>query len=658
MKEGFTYLETGKYNQAEFFFKKILTEYPTNKTAKLCYGRAIGLNGNSKKSVEIFTDLLNEYPQDFEIKLNYAESLLWNKNYNQAKGYYQNLVKENSKSFPALLGYANTLSNLKVYDQALEFVNKALLVSPGNLNALTSKKYIYLGYANQYVQKRDYRTSIKLLNENLLLFENDTETLQNLANVYLISNDLSKAEATYKTIGASSQNKQISLNGLALVSHLNGKEKEALKISSKAMNSINNQTGKRVSQQTKERYVQALIWNRKYNDASGLIKKINKEFPNENWALLLRATLNIYKSNFKESLTDYNRVIKNDSTSFDGNLGKANALKASRFYNEAYIASDKALIFHNNQKDIVGFIKNLNTDFTPFVETKSIYSIDNGNNEAISLHTGIEFPLSTRLRLNASYTSRNTKNTESNIEATAQSFSGGLSYQINPKFSFKGNIGITSTEHFSQLSTDIKLLIKPSNLQDLTIGYNREIQNFNADLLNREIVQNNFYANYSLNTNFNLGWFTQYFYTTQSDNNTRNLLFTSLYYSILNKPVLKTGINYQHITFKDQVPTIYFSPEKFNAVEVFIDLFKDKGLSKLFYGLNAATGYQFIEDEDKQNIYRIQGKLGYKFSDRCITNLYVNHSNIASAIASGFKYTEVGFEFKWYFTRKPIFRKK
>lgn len=658
MKEGFTYLETGKYKKAVVFFKNILIEYPKNKTAKLCFGRAIGLNGNSQKAVEVFTDLLKNYPNDFEIKLNYAESLLWNKNYTKAKSYYQNLVKEDSKSFPALLGYANTLSNLKIYDQALEYVNKALVVSPGNLNALTSKKYIYLGYANQYVQKRDYKASINLLNQNLLLFKNDTETLQNLANVYLISNDLTKAKEAYQTIGESSSNKLVSLNGLALVSHLNGKEKEALKISSKAMNLINDQTEKRITQQTRERYVQALIWNRKYTEAKNLIQQINKEYPNKNWALLLRATLNIYKSNFEKSLSDYNRVIKNDSTSFDGNLGKANALKASKRYNEAYRAANRALNFHNNQKDIVGFIKNLDTDFTPFAETKSIYSIDNGNNQAISFYTGIQIPISTRLKLNANFTSRNTKNTVSNIEATAKSFSGGVLYQLYPQFSFKGNIGVTTTKDFSQLSTDIAFFIKPINLQNITIGYNREIQNFNADLLNREIIQNNFYANYSLNTNINLGWYTQYYYTTQNDNNTRNLLFTSLYYNILNKPLLKGGINYQHITFKEQVPTVYFSPEKFNAVEVFMDLFKDKGLDKWFYGLNAAAGYQFIEDDAKQNIYRFQGKLGYKFSDRCISNVYINHSNIASAIASGFKYTEVGFEFKWYFTKKPVFRKK
>ena len=149
MKEGFTYLETGKYQEAEVFFKDILKEYPNNKTARLCYGRAIGLNGKATAAVTLFTNLLKDYPTDFEVKLNYAESLLWSKNYPDAKVYYQKLLKENDKSFAALLGYANTLSNLKEFEKALINVDKALEVLPGNPNALVSKKYMRLGLANK-----------------------------------------------------------------------------------------------------------------------------------------------------------------------------------------------------------------------------------------------------------------------------------------------------------------------------------------------------------------------------------------------------------------------------------------------------------------------------------------------------------------------------
>ena len=665
MNEGFTYLETGKYKQAETFFENILITYPKNKTAKLCYGRALGLNGNGERATTIFINLLERYPQDFEIKLNYAESLLWNENYNKAKDYYKNLLEEKPNSFPALLGYANTLSNLKFFNEALEFIDKALLTSPGNLNALTSKKYINLGYANQYVQNGAYKAALKILLKNLQLFKKDIETLQNIANVYLISSDFSKAEATYKTIGISPQNKLTSLNSLALVSHLKGKNKKALEISSKAINYISNKTSESLLQQTKERYAQALIWNRKYKKADILIQKLNNEYPNKNWVLSLRASLNIYKSNFEKSINDYNRILKNDTTSFDGNLGKANALKASGYFIESYKSAENTLKFYKNQKDAVNFIKKLDKSFTPFVVAESSYSFDNGNNKAYSYKATSEFSFSTKFKLLGSYNYRTTSNSLSGLKATSNNVLGGVSYQLLHNIKLKSLIGLasskTETNTFNQLVADISLLTKPFKLQNLELGYKREIQNFNAALLAENIVQNNYLINYSLNTNFRLGWFTQYYYTTQNDKNTRNLIFTSLYYNILEKPSLKAGVNYQNISFKNQVPTIYFSPSKFNAYEVFFNIIKDENITKeneWFYELTAASGFQYIENSKKQRTYRIQSKLGYKFSERSILTLYGSKSNIASATAAGFTFTEIGLRFKWFILRKPFFRKQ
>ena len=665
MKEGFTYLETGKYKQAEIFFENILVSYPKNKTAKLCYGRALGLNGKGKRATTIFINLLERHPQDFEIKLNYAESLLWNENYNKAKDYYKNLLNENPKSFPALLGYANTLSNLKFFDEALKFIDKALLISPGNLNALTSKKYINLGFANQYVQNGDYKTALKILLKNLQLFNKDTEILQNIANVYLISSNYSKAEATYKTIGTSSQNKLTSLNGLALVSHLKGKNKKALEISSKAINYINKKTTAPLLKQTKERYAQALIWNRKYKKVDILIRKLNKEYPNKNWVLSLRASLNIYKSNFKKSINDYNSILTNDTTSFDGNLGKANALKASGYFLKAYKSAENTLKFYKSQKDAINFIKKLDKSFTPFVVAQASYSFDNGNNKAYSYKATSEFSFSTKFKLLGSYNYRTTNNSLSGLKADSNNVLAGVSYQLLNNTILRSLFGLTSskteTNNFNQLIADISLKTKPFKLQNLELGYTREVQNFNAALLAENIIQNNYLINYSLNTNFKLGWFTQYYYTTQNDQNTRNLIFTSLYYNILEKPSLKAGINYQNISFKNQVPTIYFSPSKFNAYEVFFNIIKDESITnknEWFYELTGASGFQYIENNKMQRTYRIQTKLGYKFSERSLLTLYGSKSNIASATAAGFTFTEIGLRFKWFMLNRPFFRKK
>ncbi|WP_369996693.1 tetratricopeptide repeat protein [Winogradskyella sp.] len=661
MQDGFTYLETGQYAKAEQFFNTILKDYPNNKTARLCYGRAIGLNGKTDAANALFSDLLKDYPNDFEVKLNYGESLLWNSNFADAKSYYKGLVTENPKSFAALLGFANTLSNLKEYEDALTYVNRALEVSPGNPNALTSKKYIYLGYAYQNQQGQNYEKAEELLNKNLELFNDDKDTLLNLGNLYLIWEKYDEAQNIYNRLAKQAEHNTIALNGLALVAHLKGKEKQALALSTQAYNSISDSTDTTIKKQTTERYAQALIWNKKFKAASELIDQLIIEYPNENWVLALRATLNIYKSNFKKSLEDYNKILVNDSTSFDGNLGKANVLKALGRTEDAYTSAENTLKYYNKQKDATNFINQLDLSFSPTIETKASHTFDNGDNKAYTFSANVTYPLSTKFQLLGNYSYRLTNNSVKEVSASANNLSFGLSYQLIPNLTLKGIAGLNSAEAennaYNQLLADVSLNIKTFKLQTLELGYKRQVESFNAALLDRELVQNNYYANYNLSTNFNLGWYTQLIHTSQNDGNTRNLLFTSLYYNILPKPGLKAGVNYQHITFKDQVPTIYFSPEQFNAYEVFANLIKDETAAKpkeWFYNLTGAFGYQFIEDDPKQTAYRLQGAFGYKFSERSLLNLYGTHSNIASATAAGFTFTEVGLRFKWVFLKKEF----
>jgi hypothetical protein len=526
-----------------------------------------------------------------------------------------------------------------------------------------------LGLANKKIQTKEYEISEALLKENLKAFNNDKETLVNLANLYLISDQIEKAKKTYETLGESSENELISLNGISLAQHLKGNNKKALNTSKSAFESIDKNTTKTLKNKTTERYIQALIWNKKYAAATTAIRQLldHNENP-ENWMLSLRATLNIYKSDFKKSLEDYRLILKKDSASFDGNLGQANTLKAFGFFNKAYMSAEKTLQFYENQKDAMNFIKQLDLNFTPFLETKASYSFDNGNNEANAYDINAEIPFSTKFKILTNYNYRTTSNSFTNLKAVTNNFLLGASYQLLNNLTVKGSLGVTSSnsdiKKYNQLLTDISIKIKPFKLQNLELGYKRDLQNFNAALLNEEIIQNNLILNYSVNTNFDLGWYTQYYYTFQSDANTRNLFFTSLYYNILEKPSVKGGFNYQNISFKESVNT-YFSPSKFNAIEVFINIIKEEAATKnkeWFYTLTAATGYQYIEEGDKQSTYRIQAKLGYKFSERSLINFYGTKSNIASTAASAtttasFTFSEFGLRFKWIFLKKPLFKK-
>ena len=661
MGQGFNYLESGEYNEAERFFANVLKDYPDNKTARLCYGRAVGLSGNPKEAVRLFTALLKDYPDDFEVKLNYAESLLWEGNFSEAESYYKKLIKEKPNSFSAVLGYANGLSNLKKYSEALIWVNNALAIQKNNQNALISRKFIRLGYAFTLSQDLQYDKAIELLDENLIDFPEDQNTLLNKANIYVITEKYDLAEDAYVRIAATKKDSVTSLIGLSLVYHKKKKDKDALKKAENALTIAEAVGEKDLLLSARERYIQALLWNAKYRQAREELSRFNRLYPDENRIKSLSATYGMYTADFKSSVDTYNTILDKDQGSFDGNLGIANAYRATGQDMKAYEYAFKTLVFYPKQPDATNLIKTLKKSHTPFIENQTAYTFDNGDNIAYSTKFNTEFPLSTKLKILGAYSYRTTENTTTNVEATSQEFSVGLNYTFSGRVSALVNAGINSsnsfTENYTQSLALVQLSLKPFKLQSLDLGYKREMQSFNADLIDREIVMNNLFFNYNLGTNFKLGWFTQGIYTTQSDDNERSLLFTSLYYTFIKKLGLKGGVNYQYISFKEQLPAVYFSPSKFHLYEVFAEL-SNSTENRWFYSLSAAAGRQYVEQDPASTTFRAETKLGHHFSDRFISNIYGKYSNIASATAAGFEFTEIGFRLKWYFLRNPIFNKK
>ncbi|MBU2996687.1 tetratricopeptide repeat protein [Cellulophaga baltica] len=660
MQKGFSMLEVGDFQEAEVFFDSYLKTDPDNKTAKLCYGRAVGLSGEPEKANKIFASLLKKYPQDFEVQINYNESFLWAKKYLVAKPLYEKLAKENPDKFGAVLGYANTLSNLKEYPKALEVVEQAIALQPENESAKVSKKYMNLGFANYYVNKQEYKKGLKLLNEIFVDFKEDKDALLNIANVHLIMKNSDKAIETYKRYATSPKDSITALNGIVLAHHIGEDDKTALKISEFTVEKVYKLADDELLEKTYNRYVQALIWNNKYKIAREEIALLKEKYPDRNWVSALSATYGMYTADFKLSLSNYDDILKRDSASFDGNLGKANALFASDKIIPAYQAAFQTLKVFKGQKDALGFIEKLNIKYTPYVEEHVAYTFDNGDNVAFSSTTNFNVPITTKLNTTLSYQFRTTDNSVTINSASTHVLIAGIWYKLLPKTTVKASLGINNSsfsgESYVQPVIDVKLEMQPFKLQNLTLGYTRELQSFNAELIEREIVMNHFGLNYNLGTNFKLGWYTQLMHTQQSDNNVRNILFTSLYYNLFKKPAFKFGLNFQYITFQDQVPTIYFSPEKYMAFELFGDL-RGNFSEKTTYMLSAASGLQKVEDDDFSVIFRAEAGVKHQFNKRWSADFYAKYSNIASATAAGFEFTEIGFKVKWLFLKEPLFYK-
>lgn len=658
MDAGFQFLEKGEFTNAENFFGNVLKNEPDNRTAQICYGRAMGLNGKPDKANSLFNGLMKKNPNDYEVLINYYESFLWGKRYEEAEKLYANLVEDYPNDFGAVLGYANTLSNVQKYEKALAWVEKALALQPTNQNALISKKYINLGLANVLMKAQDYngaKIKLDLISKD---FPKDREVLLNLANLYLNMNEVALAKATYLTLATNQMDSIVALNGIALAEHIGERNKIALEISKKAKLKIHLVDDKNLKEKTYERYAQALIWNRKFAQAKHFIDSLANQYGDQNWIYALRATWNMYTGNMKTSLTYYNAILETDSTSFDGNLGKANALFALGKIDEASAAVHKTLSIFENQKDALKLLEEINSLYNPSLEEKVSYSFDNGNNLAYTTSTMTNLALSTKFESTLGFQYRWTENSKTTTNANMYTIWAGFAYTMLPKVKLMGMAGLNNAQFeangYTQPFLSTKLVAEPYRLQYLEAGYQRELQNFNTELIEREIVMHHYGLNYNLGSNFGLGWYNQLMYTRQSDGNQRNLLFTSLYHTVLRKPTLKLGLNYQYLAFTEQVPTVYFSPEKYQAGEVFLEI-SGKVFPKSSFRINSATGLQQVEEDGTTSIFRVEVNLKHQFSKRLNGSFYGKYTNIASATATGFQFTEMGILLKWLFKNPPNF---
>lgn len=649
METGFAYLEEGKWTEASAFFENVLEEYPDNKTAKLCYGRAIGLVGKPEEAAVIFTSLLDTYPGDFEIQLNLAESLLWREQYEEAEVFYLELVAKNTTSFPALLGLANTYSNLKKYEVALDFVTKALQVDPENFGAKTSRKYMNLGRASQLIKSNNQELAITLLNANCVDFPGDSESLSALAELYMAQKDFEKANDAYLSINDS----VVLYRGVSLVAHKMFKDKKALAYAQNGVNfSVKNDSIQFLN--ASERLVQALIWSGKYSQASTMIESLKLRFPENAAVLALDATVGMYTSKFAKSIAHYEEILAIDSTSFDGNLGIANAYRAKGERTIAISYAEKTLQFYPDQKDAKALIATIKNEMLPEVQVRGAMTVDNGDNEAWSYGASLNIPISERFKTFFSYDYRTTTNSTINTMANSTQFTAGSSYRVVNNVKIHSSLSVISananTEKYSNINGALKVTARPLPNQFLSVGYNRALQDFNASLIEEKIFMNNFNVSHNISSNFGLGWYTSYTYTAQTDANERNLLFTSLYYNLSKRPAIKTGINYQYMGFSMQVPQLYFSPSKYQSLELFAEANgKFKGIT---YMLNSALGKQFVANNKASSLFRIEARTGFTMAKNLNGSVYGKYSNIASATASGFSFTEVGFQVSWKLCKK------
>jgi len=205
----------------------------------------------------------------------------------------------------------------------------------------------------------------------------------------------------------------------------------------------------------------------------------------------------------------------------------------------------------------------------------------------------------------------------------------------------------------SKFLIDASLQRKVFNDHSITLLYRQEPHNYTVDLIESNIIMSHAGGTYSFGRQGLPGIYVQYLHTDQTDDNARNLLFASAFYSLREFPTVKVGANFLRFSFDKQKPELYFSPDQYENVELFAE-FSNIANPKndLTYRVFGALGRQEIEDNDGQFTRRIELDLGYRFHPNLNGILYYRHSNAAQSTATGFTFDQLGVRLAYLFYRK------
>lgn len=658
MQEGFSFLENGQFIRAKDYFTEILKEHPSNKTALICLGRATGLSGDPEKALIIFDELLMNDPNDLEVQLNKAEAFLWKKDPKSAIVRYQEILTENPVLFAALLGIANSYSMIGKYREGHTYIKEALQVDPMNPQTLLSAKYIRLGYANNLASEhQEYAAAISLVHENLENDNNDQESLGLLANIFLISRKYDSAITTY----ARMSNPINALLGRSTSQHLAGKNEDALVLAEKACNIPDHLLNGTDQTRRSTHLLSALLWNNKISQARLLIDSLSLRFPTNPAFIACQAEVAMYEADFDRGIANYTTFLALDSSSFKGNLGRADAFHALGLDNKSYEYAFQTLKFYPGQKDVVGFIDRLNQQHSPRLSTAyEIGVVSDGSSFNLWNLSGFA-SLKPTVTITAALTEKGFQTSNEDTGTKSKTATIASSVQINRSLKVEGSYGqlkIFQKEVPTQTRSDVDFALhyRLNKNQKLTLAYQTEIQDFNAQLLSRNLktthlaVQNSMFWKVK-----GLGSYTELFKSFLSDGNGRNLLFTSLYKNLKNPENLKLGFNYLTMAFEKQVPLSYFSPENYHQLEVFSS-YKYIGKKVPFtVSLDLAGGLQSL-DQKLQTTWRTKIML-QKEVGRLAFELAGAYSSISTTQANGFSIKQVSGKISWRITNSPLFKK-
>jgi len=416
----------------------------------------------------------------------------------------------------------------------------------------------------------------------------------------------------------------------------------------------------------------------KVESALDLFIELKADYSDDFEIQLNLAEAYLWNNKPQEAKIVYNALLSQEPENFVANLGYANAHAALRDHDTALHYIEKALIAqplnagaHNSKKHIMiakayALYKNGAYDTASHWLAK-VEQIEPGNENAIDIRQQIEQKLRTVVtaqysssadaggnrslvkQLDASFnlTNRHRLSVMAQLiegyyknekAARQQSIFISDQYLLNKTISLQLGTGVSASKsgdmdlNRALVKGGIELFL--SERWYSKAEYTSEVHNYSVDLIKSDILM----RHYSMANNYQLtkklGFYVNGVYSTQSDNNSRKLFYSSLYYSLVDSPLVRLGVNYNYFEFEEQREN-YFSPESYQLGECFMLIDNGQSASKLKYKLQVSFGAQKVENQSYQAISRIEAKTRYDFANGLSVSVKYLTNSAAAATAIG-----------------------
>lgn len=491
-----------------------------------------------------------------------------------------------------------------------------------------------LTHVFQLRENKDYNSAIALLDSLM-------PQLQDKAGMMLLKGDMLLQATRFKDAAVVYENqfeetpfrKNVLINW-SYATFMGGNAKKALDIAHKAYLENQSDGGAIVN------YFNALLWNAKAGKASMFFADNHQHLSQEQSSILL-ARLYTTKGDFKEGLKLYGELC--DTIHNIHYINEFTSVMNSKRFWHASETAIKSYKSYLNDADYQQLKSGLSPAYQNHAGLETDFVKDSGGNlrfSTLALYRTPDikkWPLAFALGQEKYYSPLSTTTAAYNFRVLSEK-SWSLAFKTRMEAAFNA-IKPSEQADFNIYTGRIAMVYQPHDRRMISLYALRDYLNFTEEITSTKISRQQYGYESHVMFGPRMGVFSYGNMAFFSDQNQKTDVFVSLYGVANKKPIIKTGLNFNYVSFK--IPTIlYFSPSSYQNGSLFVDV-EDKLSAKfpLHYLVQAGFGYQIIETADLQPTFRLSVELKSTYKNFAF-RVSAGGSNVMSAIGTGYTYSQ------------------